>query len=86
MSAWESCTYSRDRAWADAENEFRRAIELNPNLSKPRQDFAVWVLFPLGKVDEALNQLHAARGTRIGSFIASRRKFFEFSSDEYRPV
>ena len=54
--------YSRDRAWADAENEFRRAIELNPNLSKPRQDFAVWVLFPLGKVDEALNQLHAARG------------------------
>ncbi len=53
--------YSRDQAWEGAEKEFRRAIELNPNLSKPRQDFAVWVLFPLGKVDAALNQLQTAR-------------------------
>jgi TolB-like protein/DNA-binding winged helix-turn-helix (wHTH) protein len=60
--ACKGIVYSRELAWGDAEKEFSRAIELNPNLSEPRQDFAVWVLFPLGKVDEALNQLHVARG------------------------
>jgi TolB-like protein len=53
--------YSRDHAWQEAEGAFRRSIQLNPNLSRSRVDFAVWVLFPLGWLEEALQQLHTAR-------------------------
>jgi TolB-like protein/DNA-binding winged helix-turn-helix (wHTH) protein/Tfp pilus assembly protein PilF len=53
--------YSRDRNWGEAEKAFRRAIQLNPNLSRPRQDFAVWVLFPLGRLQEAVSELRTAR-------------------------
>ena len=52
--------YSRGYAWADAEKSFHRALELDPNLSRSREDLAIWVLTPEGKVDEALTQLHAA--------------------------
>ena len=52
--------YSRGYAWADAEKSFHRALELDPNLSRSREDLAIWVLTPEGKIDEALTQLHAA--------------------------
>jgi TolB-like protein/DNA-binding winged helix-turn-helix (wHTH) protein len=51
---------SRDHNWGEAERAFRRAIELNPNLARPRQDFANWVLTPLGRLDEAERQSRAA--------------------------
>jgi TolB-like protein/DNA-binding winged helix-turn-helix (wHTH) protein len=51
---------SRDHSWADAERAFRRAMQLNPNLPRPRQDFALWVLTPLGRLDEAERELRAA--------------------------
>jgi TolB-like protein/DNA-binding winged helix-turn-helix (wHTH) protein len=52
--------YSRDRDWEAAERAFRRAIQLNPNLSRPHVDFATWVLFPLGRLEEALRELRTA--------------------------
>ncbi len=52
--------YSRDRAWGEAERAFRRAIQLNPNLSKSRMDFAVFVLFSLGRLEEAARELRTA--------------------------
>ncbi len=52
--------YARDRAWADSEKSFRRALELNPNLSIPRQDLALFVLVPLGRSDEALGELRTS--------------------------
>jgi TolB-like protein/DNA-binding winged helix-turn-helix (wHTH) protein/Tfp pilus assembly protein PilF len=52
--------YARERAWGDAEQSFRRAIQLNPNLSMARIQFAMWVLFPLGKQEEALVQMRKA--------------------------
>ena len=51
---------SRDHNWGEAERAFRRAIELNPNLSRPREDFANWVLTPLGRLDESERQLRTA--------------------------
>ena len=53
--------YTRDHAWQDAETAFRRSIQLNPNLSRTRLEFAAWVLFSLGRLEEALQQLNKAR-------------------------
>ena len=52
--------YSRDRAWEQAERSFRRAVQLNPNLSGTHADFGIFVLFSLGRVDEAVRELRAA--------------------------
>ena len=52
--------HSRDRAWGEAEQAFRRSIQLNPNLSKPRVEFAIDVLFPLGRLDDAVRELRKA--------------------------
>lgn len=52
--------YSRGRDWQGSEKSFRRALELNPNLSAPRQDFAMWVLAQEGRYDEALREARTA--------------------------
>jgi eukaryotic-like serine/threonine-protein kinase len=54
---------AREYRWAASEVEYRRAIDLNPNLSAVRENFAVWTLFAEGKIAEALEQLEAARST-----------------------
>jgi TolB-like protein len=51
---------SRDRKWADAEAAFRRAIELNGNLSPIHLNFVRSALWPQGKVEESVRQLRAA--------------------------
>jgi tetratricopeptide (TPR) repeat protein len=52
--------YARDYNWQDSERSFRRSIELNPNLSESRKDFAFSLLFPLGRLDEAVRELRKA--------------------------
>jgi len=52
--------HARDYKWGDAEAAFRRAFQLNPNFSRPREDFATWVLTPLGRLDEAERELRTA--------------------------
>jgi eukaryotic-like serine/threonine-protein kinase len=51
---------SRDWKWADAEAAFRRAIELNGNLSSIQMNFVRSTLWPQGKVEESVSQLRAA--------------------------
>jgi tetratricopeptide (TPR) repeat protein len=52
---------AREREWTPSEEAFRRAIELNPNASPVYLRFAVWRLFPEGRLDEALALLRTAR-------------------------
>jgi TolB-like protein/DNA-binding winged helix-turn-helix (wHTH) protein len=52
--------YSRDHNWQESERAFRRSIEINPSLSESHKDFAFSVLFPLGRLDEAVRQLRKA--------------------------
>lgn len=52
--------HSRDLKWGEAETAFRRAFQLNPNFSRPREDFAIWVLTPLGRLDDAERELRTA--------------------------
>jgi tetratricopeptide (TPR) repeat protein len=52
--------YARDGQWSRAEASFRRAIELNPNSELTRVNYVTSLLWPLGRIDEAVQQLRAA--------------------------
>ena len=52
--------YARDGQWTRAEQSFRRSIELDPNNSQTHQDFSAWLLLPLGRIDEAVQQMRLA--------------------------
>jgi tetratricopeptide (TPR) repeat protein len=52
--------HSLDFQWADAEESFRRGLELNPSLTTTYTDFVLSTLMPEGKLDEALRRLNVA--------------------------
>jgi TolB-like protein/DNA-binding winged helix-turn-helix (wHTH) protein/Tfp pilus assembly protein PilF len=52
--------YAREYNWQDSERSFRRSLELNSSLSESRKDFAFSVLFPLGRLKEAVRELRKA--------------------------
>jgi TolB-like protein/Flp pilus assembly protein TadD len=51
---------ARQRKWSMADDAFRRALGLNRNLSFIYTQYATSVLFPQGRLDDALEQLAAA--------------------------
>jgi TolB-like protein len=57
--AW-GILYARDARWADSEKSFRRAMELKPSNSDSQRDFALYFLWSVGRVEEALDQLRLA--------------------------
>jgi TolB-like protein/Flp pilus assembly protein TadD len=52
--------YSRDAQWRESEESFRRSLKLDSNRSETRYHFAVYLLWPLDRVDEAIEQLRLA--------------------------
>ena len=55
--------HSRDSQWEESEKSFRRAIELDPSGSESHFHFAVYFLWPLGRIEEALKHLSVAEKT-----------------------
>ena len=55
--------YARDARWEQSEKSFRRAIELGPNVSEVRYRFAGYLLLPLGRIAEAVQQARMAEKT-----------------------
>ena len=53
--------HARDAKWEQSQASFRRAIELDPNHSRSYANFAMCVLFPLGRLEEVLRQLRLAQ-------------------------
>jgi serine/threonine-protein kinase len=51
---------SRDAQWEQSERSFRRAIELDPNCAMYYGHFAMYLLLPLGRAEEAVRQLRLA--------------------------
>ncbi len=49
-----------DFEWAGAEQEFRRALELNPASPIVSYHYAAWFLRPMGRLEEATTQLQRA--------------------------
>jgi tetratricopeptide (TPR) repeat protein len=52
--------YAREMDWASAEKAFRRATELNPSLTAAYLYLAYMVLCPIGRVEEALQEIDKA--------------------------
>src|SRR5262249_36643677 len=52
--------YGRDGQWEQSEKSFRHAIGLDPGRSESHGHFGLFLLFPLGRIDEALGQLRVA--------------------------
>ncbi len=52
--------YARDARWVESEKSFRRAIELDPNSSASHSGYALYLLWSLGRVEEALHELRLA--------------------------
>jgi len=67
--------YSRDGQWERSEKSFRRAIEIDRSDSTAYSHLAMYLLFPLGRVEEAITQLRIAEKTdplapRIQDYLA----------------
>lgn len=67
--------YSRQAQWEQSEKSFRRAVELDPNRSLTRHHFAMFLLLPLGRVGEAVQQGRLAEksdplASHVHAFIA----------------
>jgi len=52
--------YAREAQWAQSEKSFRRALELAPNDSVIYDNFALTLLMPLGRIQEAVQLLRKA--------------------------
>jgi TolB-like protein len=52
--------YARQAQWERSEKSFRHALELDPNDSVIYGNFALYLLFPLGRIQEAVRQLRIA--------------------------
>jgi len=52
--------YARDGRWTNAEMSFRHAIDLDPSNSAAHGDLTLYLLLPLGRIDEGVRQMRIA--------------------------
>jgi tetratricopeptide (TPR) repeat protein len=72
---------AREAQWVEAERSFHRAIEIAPRDPVWRNHFALFLLLPLGRIDEAIRELRIAEesdtaslDTHYGLYLAFRAK------------
>ncbi len=69
---------TQDWDWAGAQSEFLRAIELDPRYPTAHHWYAMSCLAPLGKLDEALEEIQTAQALDPVSAIISRDRALIF--------
>lgn len=75
---------SRDGEWGQSEKSFRRALELEPNRASTRTDFALFLLIPLGRIEEAVAQVRLAEKSDPSSpTVQSAMSYVLFSAGKY---
>jgi tetratricopeptide (TPR) repeat protein len=76
--------FARDGKWSDAEQSFRRAIELNPSRSEGYGDFSVYVLMQEGRIREALREMRIAeKSDPLSAEVRSELAYVLMSSHLY---
>ena len=53
--------YAREAQWERSEKSYRSAIALDPNRPESHDDFAMFLLLPLGRIEEAVAQVRIAQ-------------------------
>ena len=62
--------YAREGQWEQSEKNFIHAIEIQPRRSESHADLAAFLLLPLGRFDQALQQLRIAeKNDPLSSFV-----------------
>ena len=77
-----------DRDWAGADTSFKRALELNPNLSQAHEEYG-WYLTARGKLDQGLVEMKRAKDLdrwRPRSTSACSRSTCTSASTRMRPA
>jgi TolB-like protein/predicted Ser/Thr protein kinase len=76
--------HARDRHWQDAEREFQRSIQINPNLSRTHRSYGFWTLYQEGRLDEASKELQLAlRIDPLSLDIPRMMAYIEVSAGQY---
>jgi len=76
--------FARDGKWAEAEQSFRRAIQLNPSRSEGYGDFSVYVLMQEGRIREALREMRIAeKSDPLSAEVRSELAYVLMSSHLY---
>jgi TolB-like protein/Flp pilus assembly protein TadD len=65
--------YQFDFDWAEAEKEFKKAIELNPNVASIHLAYG-WYLMSLGRFDEATKEMERAQELDPHSMVINRSR------------
>ncbi len=52
--------YARDAQWGQSEKSFRRSLQLDPNSSGTRADLIIYLLLPLGQIEQAVSEARIA--------------------------
>ena len=63
---------TQDWDWQGAEQEYRRAIALNPRYATAHHWYAMTALVPMGRLDEAVERMHIAQSLDPVSAIIAR--------------
>ncbi|MDQ3818936.1 MAG: tetratricopeptide repeat protein, partial [Acidobacteriota bacterium] len=79
--------YQYDFDWAGAEREFKRAVELNPNVASIHQSYC-WYLMSVGRFDEALAEIDKAQELDPRELIIKivKARVFYFMRDYDRSI
>jgi tetratricopeptide (TPR) repeat protein len=64
------------RQWVQAEKSFRHAIQLDPNRAVTRWFFCATLLQPLGRIEEALEQMYTAE--KVDPLYANAQRLLAF--------
>src|SRR5262249_2083592 len=76
--------YAPDAQWRQSEKSFRRAIELEPNNSGTYNDYSTWLLLPLGRIEEAVQEMRvAASADPLSSSVHQRLGFVLIAAGRY---
>jgi adenylate cyclase len=75
---------ARDGQWEQSEKSFRRSIEIDPSSSITRVDYAMYLLLPLGRIDEAVHQDRAAeKADPLSSSVQRELVYALMSAGQY---